>query len=131
MMLAGWPSGVVHRGPETRHSLGNGCKTRALRKAAGRGPVPVAPFAEAKLASHTSAKPRTHGTHALGDRALPDLMAAANAAVPEEGFVRAIFKASSFVARVFNDLMNSSSMHDIVRFLRLGAVGTWVQMFRN
>ena len=29
MMLAGWPPGVVHGGPETRHSLGNGCETRA------------------------------------------------------------------------------------------------------
>ena len=45
MMLAGWPPGVVHGGPETRHSLGNGCKTHAacvFRKASGevsRGPV--------------------------------------------------------------------------------------------
>ena len=29
MMLAGWPPGVVHGGPETRHRVGNGCETRA------------------------------------------------------------------------------------------------------
>ena len=28
MMLAGWPPGVFHGGPETRHRVGNGCETR-------------------------------------------------------------------------------------------------------
>ena len=36
MMLAGWPPGIVHGGPETRHSLGNGCETRARSRAAQR-----------------------------------------------------------------------------------------------
>ena len=47
---------------------------------AGSATQPVAPFAEVKVASYTSAKPRPHRTHALGDRALPDLMADPNAA---------------------------------------------------
>ena len=42
----------------------------------------VAAFAKAKLASYAQAKPRTHRTHALGDRALPDLISDANAADP-------------------------------------------------
>ena len=34
MMLAGWPPGVVHGGPETRHSLG-GCETRRFERPPG------------------------------------------------------------------------------------------------
>ena len=49
-----------------------------------------------KLERLYQAKPGTQRMHALGDRALPDLMAAANAADPEEGFVRTSFKASFF-----------------------------------
>ena len=43
MMLAGWPPGVVHGGPETRHSLGNGCETRA-RSEKPPGEVPRGPM---------------------------------------------------------------------------------------
>ena len=40
MMLAGWPLGFVHGGPETRHSQGNGCEMRACsERSAGDGPV--------------------------------------------------------------------------------------------
>ena len=62
MMLAGWPPGVVHGGwGEKRGS-----------DKAGSAAVPVALFANAKLASYGSAKPRAHRAHALGDRVLPD-----------------------------------------------------------
>ena len=47
---------------------------------AGSAALPVTPFAKAKLANYFSAKTRTHRTHALGDRALPDLRADAAAA---------------------------------------------------
>ena len=98
---------------------------------AGSAALAVALFAKTKLARLYQAKPGTQRTHALGDRALPDSMAAANAADPKEGFVRASFKASFFVVREVKNLTNSSSMHDIICFLWLVAVGAWVQMFRK
>ena len=36
MMLAGWPPGVVHGGPETRHTVGKCCETRACSENPGR-----------------------------------------------------------------------------------------------
>ena len=43
MMLAGWPFGVVHGGPETRHTVGNGCEARA-RSERPPGEVPCGPL---------------------------------------------------------------------------------------
>ena len=59
----------------TREGRGGGCATR-------KRPMMVAPTAKAKLASYTSAKPRSHRTHGLGDRALPEVRADAAAADP-------------------------------------------------
>ena len=88
MMLAGWGR---PRRPKTRHSLGNGCETRA-RSERPPGEVPrgarenEGPMKQGRrhraswlFASHLarwldSSEARTHRTQALGDRALPDFV---------------------------------------------------------
>ena len=81
LMMRGWRP----RGPETRHSLGNGCETRVCSERppgevprapvekrrsdeAGSAAVPVAPVARTKLASYTEAKPRTPRTQPVEKR---------------------------------------------------------------
>ena len=56
---------------------------------AGSAAQPVAPFAKAKLASYSSATPRTHRTHAQGDRVLPDLVTDRDAVSPTPVFSEA------------------------------------------
>ena len=87
-------AGVVNGSSKIcHHTLGNGSKTPALPgehpNEVPRGPVEkrrsdeagsaalrrrFPEHAKAKPASYSSPQARTHGAHALGDQALPDLM---------------------------------------------------------
>ena len=93
MMLAACRPSVVRGGPKTRHSMGNGRKTCALP---GTPPnhVPHGPMEKQGSNDAYAGAGRRHGFRPIAKaramacgsnpRALPDLMAAANAADPEE-----------------------------------------------
>ena len=83
-MLAGCPSGVACGCPKTRHGTSAKRVPREPPNEVARGPVEKrgSNDCRSRLLQATPRLSRTHRTHALGDRALPDLMAAASAADP-------------------------------------------------